>query len=305
MEKIFGVDLGTNSFGGALREGSDFPWYGVYTFKKGVGEGKSGEFSFAAERTSNRASRRLYNSRRYRKWATLQFLINNDYCPLSQDKLDEWRYYAKDRGRKFPVNDEGFNSWIKLDFNNDGVPDYSSPYQLRRELLFNKLNLNKNSNRYKLGRALYHIAQRRGFKSSRKSGGTEKVAIYKGSSETGTIGRNEYQQLILDHKTLGAAFAFLEDNGVRIRNRYTLRSDYEQEVDNICTFQELDKEAFLEPIKKAIFYQRPLRSQKGLVGKCTLEPKKPRSPISHPAFEEFRAWCFLNNIKYFEPESGK
>ncbi|MBS9525527.1 hypothetical protein KI659_16035 [Litoribacter alkaliphilus] len=305
MEKIFGIDLGTNSFGGVLREGGEFPWYGVCTFKKGVGNKEGKEYSYAGERTKNRATRRLYNARRYRKWATLQFLISNNYCPLAQEKLNEWRYYSKDTGRTFPVDDDSFNSWIKLDFNKDGFPDYSSPYQLRRELLFTKLNLNERSDRYKLGRALYHIAQRRGFKSSRKNGGTEKVAIYKGSSKTATIGRNEYEQLILDHKTLGAAFAFLEDSGIRIRNRYTLRADYEQEVDIICSFQELEREKFLDPIKKAIFYQRPLRSQKGLVGKCTLEPKKPRSPVSHPAFEEFRAWSFLNNIKYFESHTGK
>ncbi|MDR7130781.1 CRISPR-associated endonuclease Csn1 [Algoriphagus sp. 4150] len=305
MEKIFGIDLGTNSIGTVLREGSEFPWYGVYTFKKGVGEGKAGEYSFAAERTSNRSSRRLYNARRYRKWATLEFLIKNHYCPLSIDKLNKWKHYSKDVGRKYPVEDESFQSWIKLDFDQDGEPDYSSPYQLRRELINLKLDLSHNVNRYKVGRALFHIAQRRGFKSSRKSGASEKVAIFNGSTETKTIGRNEYEQLIIDHNSLGAAFAFLEDSGIRIRNRYTLRSDYEKEVGLICQVQGLDVEGFKESIKKAIFFQRPLRSQKGLVGKCTLEPQKSRCPISHPAFEEFRAWSFLNNIKYYDAESGK
>ena len=305
MEKIFGIDLGTNSIGAALREGRELPWYGVYTFKKGVGEGKAGEYSFAAERTSNRSSRRLYNARRYRKWATLEFLIKNDYCPLSIDKLNQWKHYSKDVGRKYPVEDESFQAWIKLDFDKSGMPEYSSPYQLRRELINLKLDLSHNVNRYKVGRALFHIAQRRGFKSSRKSGASEKVAIFNGSTETKTIGRNEYEQLIIDHNSLGAAFAFLEDSGIRIRNRYTLRSDYEKEVDLICQIQGLDVEGFKESIKKAIFFQRPLRSQKGLVGKCTLEPQKPRCPISHPAFEEFRAWSFLNNIKYYDAESGK
>src|SRR5690606_8314910 len=40
------------------------------------------------------------------------------------------------------------------------------------------------------------------------------------------------------------------------------------------------------------------RSQKGLIGKCTLETNKSRCPISHPKFEEYRAWSLLNNIKY-------
>jgi CRISPR-associated endonuclease Csn1 len=305
MEKIFGIDLGTNSIGASLREGRDFPWYGVYTFKKGVGEGKAGEYSFAAERTFNRSSRRLYNARRYRIWATLDCLIKSGYCPLSIEKLDAWRKYSKGNGRVFPVDDMDFQSWIKMDFDNDGIPDYSSPYQLRRDLITFRFDLSNNVGRFKVGRALFHIAQRRGFKSSRKSGANEKVAIYKGSNETGTIGRNEYEQLLIDNKTLGGAFAFLEDSGIRIRNRYTLRSDYEKEVDLICQMQELDQEEFKDQIKKAIFFQRPLRSQKGLVGKCTLEPQKARCPISHPKFEEFRAWSFLNNIKYFESETGK
>src|SRR5690606_39488472 len=34
--------------------------------------------------------------------------------------------------------------------------------------------------------------------------------------------------------------------------------------------------------------------------KCTLEPNKYRAPVSHPYFELFRAWSFINNIKYKE-----
>jgi hypothetical protein len=29
------------------------------------------------------------------------------------------------------------------------------------------------------------------------------------------------------------------------------------------------------------------KSQKGNIGKCTLEPNKPRCPVSHPVFEIF------------------
>ncbi len=298
MDKVLGIDMGTNSIGLTLRNGDEFDWYGVYTFKKGVGEGKSGEFSLAAERTKHRSTRRLYNARRYRRWETLKVLINNDFCPLSKENLNKWKHYEKGVGRVFPVDDYAFSQWIKLDFNNDGVPDYSSPYQLRRELISNQLDLNIAENRYKIGRALYHIAQRRGFKSSRKSGANEQTAVYKGSNETKTIGRNEYESLIIENGSLGGAFAFLEDSGIRIRNRYTLRSDYQAEVHKILQNQNLSDSKFAKDIDKAIFFQRPLRSQKGLVGKCTLEPNKSRCPISHPKFEEYRAWSFINNIKF-------
>ncbi|MEM6516431.1 MAG: type II CRISPR RNA-guided endonuclease Cas9 [Bacteroidota bacterium] len=297
MSKTLGIDLGTNSIGMTLRNDDFFEWYGVYTFRKGVGDGKSGEFSLAAERTTNRSSRRLYNARRYRKWETLKVLIENGFCPLRIDKLNKWKNYEKGVGRIFPVNDTAFREWIKLDFNGDGKPDYPSPYQLRRELILQKLNINNEEDRHKIGRALYHIAQRRGFKSSRKVGSNEKTAVYKGSKETGTIGRNTYEQLIEENGSLGAALAHLEDEGIRIRNRYTLRSDYLNEVNKILDLQGTEQ-SFKEKIVKAIFFQRPLRSQKGLVGKCTMEPNKPRCPISHSQLELYRAWSFVNNIKY-------
>lgn len=315
MNRILGVDLGTNSIGLTLRENEEFIWYGVYTFRKGVGDGKSGEFSFTAERTKHRSSRRLYNSRRYRKWETLKGLIENDYCPLDPEKLNGWKHYKKGLGRVFPVNDKAFNKWLKLDFDGDGMPDYISPYQLRRELINIPLDLNVKENRYKIGRALYHIAQRRGFKSSRKTGANEKTAVYKGSNETKTIGRNNYEELIIANGTLGAAFAKLEDEGIRIRNRYTLRSDYKAEVQKIIEVQKISSKVLadkltLETENGSIFYQRPLRSQKGLIGKCTLETSvlkkddkdiiigKPRCPISHPKYEAYRAWSYINNIKY-------
>lgn len=302
--KILGVDLGTNSIGLTLRNDDFFEWYAVYTFKKGVGSGKSGEFSLAAERTKHRSSRRLYNSRRYRKWETLRVLIENNFCPLDIEKLNSWKNYKKGTGRVFPVDDIAFLNWIKLDFNGDGKPDYSSPYQLRRELITINLDLTKKENRYKVGRALYHIAQRRGFKSSRKQGDNEKTSVYKGSKETKTIGRNDYENLIIENGSLGAAFAMLEDKGIRIRNRYTLRSDYANEVELILKKQDTNIDFNID-VKKTIFFQRPLRSQKGLVGKCTMESNKPRCPISHPKFEEYRAWSFVNNIKYKESTDGE
>lgn len=310
MNKTLGIDLGTNSIGLTLREDDIFSWYGVYTFRKGVGEGKSGEFSLAAERTKHRSTRRLYNSRRYRKWETLKVLIEKGYCPLDIENLSKWKNYKKGIGRIFPINNKAFQQWIKLDFNGDHLPDFSSPYQLRRLLINEKLDLSIQENRHKIGRALYHIAQRRGFKSSRKQGANEKTAVYKGSNETKTIGRNEYENLIIEHCSLGAAFAFLEDKGIRVRNRYTLRSDYHKEIQKILEFQNISDGNFKENVEKAIFFQRPLRSQKGLIGKCTLESyyikkngkkvliSKPRCPISHPKFEEYRAWSFINNIKY-------
>ena len=179
MNKTFALDLGTNSIGWALRN-PDFTEnqienVGVLTFNKGVGIDKTGEYSYAAQRTSKRSTRRLYQARKYRLWATLETLIKQNYCPLSIENLNKWRKYDKiearknnNGGRVYPIDDLNFDAWIKLDFDSDGKPDYTSPYQLRRELAETKLDFIQEENKYKLGRALYHIAQRRGFKSSRK-----------------------------------------------------------------------------------------------------------------------------------------
>lgn len=330
MNKIFGLDLGTNSIGWALRDpnapDNQIEKFGVLTFNKGVGVGKTGEYSYAAERTKKRSVRRLYQARKYRLWATLEVLITEGYCPLSIENLNKWRHYDKDEARKnnnagrvYPVWDMAFDAWIKLDFDNDGKPDYISPYQLRKELAETKLDFTKEENRFKLGRALYHIAQRRGFKSSRK--GAEE-AKEKGEANNEVIDlqfsekkRNKVIEDIWveykEAKTIGWLFAILENNNVRIREsiaQHAIRENYKEEIKHI--FQEaqslgLEHPLYIKLVEKgknkndgSIFYKRPLRSQKGLIGKCTLEPNKYRAPISHPAFEAFRAWSFLNNIKY-------
>lgn len=303
-EQVLGLDLGTNSIGAALRQGKDFVWGAVYTFSKGFGMSKSGEFSLAAQRTGYRSKRRLYNSRRYRKWALLSELISKDYCPLSMDKLNDWKHYKKGLGRRYPVDEIAFQNWIRMDFDNDGQSDFSSPYQLRAYLADNKIDLSERENRYKIGRVLYHMAVRRGFKSSRKSGKNEESSVYKGSAETNATPYNLYKEQITAHGTLGKYLSSIEDGNIRIRNRYTLRSDYLAEFRIVMGIQGLENSTFAKACEKAIFFQRPLRSQKGLVGKCPLEPTKARCPESHPDFELFRAFQFLNHLKY-KNELGK
>lgn len=331
MNKIFGLDLGTNSIGWALRNPdlmeNQIEKFGVLTFNKGVGLGKTGEYSYAAERTKKRSARRLYQSRKYRLWATLEILIAEGYCPLSIESLNKWRHYSKEEavknnngGRIYPVDDIAFDQWIKLDFNADGKPDYTSPYQLRKELADTKLDFSKEENKMKLGRALYHIAQRRGFKSSRKGAddikeketGNDDVADLQYSEKKKNKAIIEYFDKYPDAKTIGWLYALLEKDSIRIREsvaQYAIRENYKDEIKYIFDFQELGLEhpLFIKLVESgknkndgSIFYKRPLRSQKGLIGKCTLEPSKYRAPISHPGFELFRAWSFINNIKYKE-----
>lgn len=55
-------------------------------------------------------------------------------------------------------------------------------------------------------------------------------------------------------------------------------------------------------VEKAIFDQRPLKSQKGQVGKCVFEKNKTKCPSSHPMYEEYRMLSFINNIKILTPK---
>ena len=328
MDNVLGIDLGSGSIGIALRNEHAGPsmeeqliYFSSDIFQSGVGKDKTGEYSFAAERTKNRQSRRLNETRRRKLWATLDLLIKNGYCPMKPESLFRWSTYDKSKGlfRQYPIEDVAFAQWIKLDFNGDGKPDFTSPYQLRRLLVEEQLDFSIEENRYKLGRAIYHIAQHRGFKSSK--GETIKENDSSRKDEEGLDVAQEMKKSetklskgLVDYiqqnnlQTVGQAFAYLELEGVRIRNNAVykaVRSQYIDEINYIFNFQNgLDaKGDFCRKListKKGegtLFYKKPLRSQKGLVGKCTLEPSKSRCPSSHPYYEIFKAWSILNNIK--------
>lgn len=340
MNKILSLDLGSNSIGATIRDLSDretqFKQTTVITFETGVGKDDKGRFtlSHAAERTSKRSLRRLYQSRKYKLWETLDALRVNGYCPIQEESLIRWKHYDKEEalkgngGRAYPLNDVEFNNWIKLDFDGDGKPDYISPYELREELVTRKLNLNKEDNKFKVGRALYHIAQHRGFKSSKKIKNKDDETddntgeIYDKDKGAEKKKNRKFWEAISkfgfdvnEENTVGQIFSIIEKNNKKNNTNHRVRSELHQhvtrkmlirEVEAIFKFQEIEfgsifknkKGEELKIGQSSIFWQRPLRSQKGTIGKCTLETNKYRCPVSHPAFEGFRAWSFLNNIQY-------
>lgn len=346
MAKILGLDLGTNSIGIAVRNTDNgnniedqLEYFRSVIFKSGVGTGKSGEFSYAAERTKYRSSRSRYKARKQRLWATLRVLIENGFCPLTIEGLNKWSRYDKAKGynREYPIDEPAFEQWVRLDFNMDGKPDYANPFEIRDELTRRKFNFNDIIDRYIFGRAIYHIAQHRGFKSSKGETLKEQMAnetadeetpqkkAKKGNQDTeaieiendiiGALKKSEEQKskAITEYmtannlQTVGQAYCKLIRSGIRVReSEYcAVRSQFKDELKYIFKYQGLDLEskfckAILSEKKNegTIFYKRPLRSQKGLVGKCTLEKGKSRCPISHPEYEIFRAFCFINNIKY-------
>jgi len=293
--KTLGLDLGTNSIGWALIEtnGSDVRLLhkGVHIFEKGVGENQKGEFSRASERTKHRAARRIKMRRKWRKQVTLRVLIENGYCPgVTGADIKRWR-----DENIFPESRE-FRDWLQTkEFTKDGEP--AGPYYYRWLAATERMDLSNPNIRYQLGRAFYHLAQRRGYKSNRVSGeerdGTVNAAIEELDEKRGnrTLGQYYYEECLGKIPVRGGA-------------HYTSRKQYEEEFDTICRRQALP-DSFRDALYKAIFTQRPLRSQKGTVGTCPFEPTKNRVPISHPAYERYRALQMISNIRLAAPEESE
>lgn len=295
-KRILGLDTGTNSLGWAVvdkYENADYSLVckGSLIFQEGVKIEKGIESSKAAERTEHRASRKHYFRRRLRKIELLKVLVKFGWCPyISTEELHLW--HTK---KQYPKNDE-FMLWQRT---NDNLEQ--NPYYYRHVCLHDELDLTNPSEAFMLGRALYHLVQRRGFLSNRLDQSEEDDESGKVKTSISELSR-EMQSAGCEY--LGDYFYKLyseEGNKVRIRTRYTDREQhYKAEFYAICKCQKLTDEQIVE-LERALYFQRPLKSQRQGVGKCTFEPRKPRCADSHPFFEEFRMLTFLNNVKVQGP----
>lgn len=185
------------------------------------------------------------------------------------------------------------------------------PYQLRAKALDEPLPA------HHVGRALFHLNQRRGFLSNRK---TEKR-----DNEAGAIkiaaGKLHEQMLATKARTLGEFFwqRHRERAPVRARNRSTgTKVEYDfyptrqlllDEFEAIWMAQAANHPTMTaearDAIRHAIFFQRPLKRPP--VGKCSLDPAKGnddaegfRCPWSHPFAQRFRIWQEVRNLAVVE-----
>ncbi|MGZ9675505.1 type II CRISPR RNA-guided endonuclease Cas9 [Flavobacterium sp. GNP001] len=299
MTKILGLDLGTNSIGWALIDDVQNKILGVGSriFPMGVenlGDG-DGEISKNASRTGARGVRRQFFRRKLRKKVLLKALSENKMCPMVAQDFEDWK-----KTKEFPR--EKLTNWFAL-----------NPYELRQKALNEKLSLEE------IGRIFYHLIQRRGFLSNSRKGGSDDGAIFKGNPKEGKIGITETQDSIQD-KTLGSYLFEIypkenqpfQDGLERIRNRYTTRKMYVEEFELIWNKQSQFHTELTDELKTLfggrkldgykedgiLFHQRPLRSQKHLVGNCSFEPTKTKCPISAIPFEQFRVWQWVNTVEY-------
>ena len=144
------------------------------------------------------------------------------------------------------------------------------------------------------------------------------------SASSGYLGAisDRSKQLYFNRQTVGQyLMSELEkDPNVSLRNRVFYRQDYLDEFDRIWERQAEFHEELTVELKKEIrdiiiFYQRRLKSQKGLISFCEFEKrevvveedgrKKNKTvgcrviPRSHPLFQEFKIWQTLNDIEVF------
>ncbi|WP_310379294.1 type II CRISPR RNA-guided endonuclease Cas9 [Flavobacterium sp.] len=299
MAKILGLDLGTNSIGWALIDDKLNKIIGIGSriFPMGVenlGDGDN-EMSKNASRTGARGVRRQFFRRRLRKKVLLKSLSENNMCPMSLKDFEDWK-----KTKQFPTHK--LATWFAL-----------NPYELRQKALNEKLSLEE------IGRIFYHLIQRRGFLSNSRKGGSDDGAIFKGNAKEGKIGIDDTLESI-EGKTLGSYLYEIypkenqpfQDGLERIRNRYTTRKMYIDEFELIWEKQSQFHTVLNHNLKTIfggrkqdnydtdgiLFHQRPLRSQKHLVGNCSFEPTKTKCPISAIPVEMFRIWQWVNTVEY-------
>lgn len=298
MTKILGIDTGTNSHGWAIVEKQADEYHlldkGVDIFQEGVLKTEKGkEYSKAAERTAHKAARVRNYRIKLRKIRLLRILSDAHLCPpLSKVELSAWRLK-----KEYPKN-ELFMQWQSTDDESE-----KTPYAYRHKCLHESLDFSSITDRHILGRAFYHMIQRRGFLSNRKDQSADDTGKVKESISNLTQEMHD-----AGYEYLGDYFYSLYNKGEKIRNHYTARNEhYLAEFKAICEKQDLDKNLgpeVVRQIEKAIFDQRPLKSQKGQVGKCVFEKNKTKCPSSHPMYEEFRMHSFINNIKIQTPNDA-
>lgn len=264
-----GLDIGSRSIGWALVENENserIVAMGVRVFPEGVDRDTKGmEKSKNATRREARGARRMHQRRSDRKRRLAGTLRRAGLLPQGREEL--------------------------------AALFQSNPYELRKRAL------NEELDPYAFGRVLYHLNQRRGFKSNRKSGKDR---------EDGVVIK-EASALLADMnargcRTLGEYFAGLDPEQQRIRERYTFRSMYVAEFDLLWERQASYYPAILtDDLRRKIrdeilFFQRPLRPTDELIGPCELEPQERRCPRADWYARRFRLLQDVNNLLIRNPD---
>lgn len=175
------------------------------------------------------------------------------------------------------------------------------PFELRARGVKEKLSP------HEFGRALFHLNQRRGFKSSRKVSRDDdapkiKPAINRLRRQMGTMTYGEYLYQ-RRKKGLNVRARKVGEGAAAGYEIYPERSLVEDEFNRLWQTQaahypSLSIEA-RDQIHNIIFYQRPLGPVP--IGRCTLEPGEERCPRALPLAQRFRILQELNHMQVIMP----
>lgn len=284
MHWRLGLDLGTNSIGwcalklSAQHLPEDILASGVrlLTPNQEAGRDPKSKLSLAAERRAARSARRRRDRFLRRQKRLMELLIKQDLMPVEEAE------------RK---------ALEELD-----------PYALRAKALAAPLAP------HELGRALFHLNQRRGFKSNRLADAPDddKGATKEGMRALEAALKEEGAE------TLGALLAARHAKREPVRFRptakgsknvydfYPSRDMVEHEIELIWERQKKYHpqlaDDVLAKIKRIVIQQRPLK--KPPVGRCTFRPAEDRAPRALPLFQRFRILTDLHNLKIEQAGAG-
>lgn len=277
-----GIDIGTNSLGWCVldldREGQPcaIRRMGVRIFSDGRDPQKG--TSLAVDRRLARQMRRRRDRFLARRDGLVRALVRHGLMPADRD------------ARK--------------------ALEALDPYELRARALDVPLAA------HQFGRVLFHLNQRRGFLSNRKTDRAEKAeAETKGMK--GAITALEARMTESGARTLGE-YLFREFRAgrtvrahrpVRARLRgegakatydlYPSRAMYLAEFDALWSAQRPHHPALTDAarteIRRILFFQRPLKPVDP--GKCALDPSDDRAPLALPSVQEFRMLQELANLR--------
>lgn len=266
MAFTLGLDLGTNSIGWAIVdvEKQNIIDMGSRVFPAGVENMNiSKEQSKNTTRREARSIRKRLERKKMRKNNVWNILLKNNFIENS---------------------DEFKQEFFKLE-----------PYNLREKASLDQISIKE------FARVIYNLSQRRGYKDisdATKVDDSEKGAIFDGKDDKPGIMAIREILKTKQFRTLGHYLSTLNTHEIRIRNRFTERSMYENEFDIIWEVQskyyKILTEELKKQIKNAIFFQRPLKSQRKKLGKCIFETHHLKCAKSNPRAQLFRMYQQIN-----------
>lgn len=356
---ILGLDIGVNSIGwvclaaeplgdgweptGLLHPANEmhrWPSMGVRIFPEGVSSFDTGdEEGRGVARRRARMMRRQTARRARRIRKTFHMLqemgLLPAYPPGAMDAHDGHEEPARDALLKALDRDLARNWEHRMPAGQEHRAHDMLPYVLRKSALDEHLE------DHELGRALYHLSQRRGFLSNRKDAESDERSSAQTIAEDGSRKRTpgkepglkeemgELEAAIRDngHRSLGEHLLWrVVEKGLKIRKLKTRRYMYRHEFEKLWSAQAIHRPLLMgddakKRLYRAIFRQRPLKNQSDKIGICSLEDgetqridehgvltptrKRRRAPGCSLTSQRFRSLQRLNDIRLLDKGTGE